>query len=477
VAAPHPTDLPAAALDESFARARAAQGLWANYTLSQRVRLLRRLWSVLERGREELAGVVHEETGKLRSEFELMELGPSRLALKYFTRNAHRLLQDRPAPRPWTLLNKRAYVRWSPRGVVGVVSPWNMPFLLPFSDVMPALLAGNAVILKPSERAPRTALWFARRSAAAGLLPEGLFQVLPGGPETGAGVVERSDLVVFTGGAEAGRSVARAAGARMIPAVLELGGKHPMLVLRDAPLERAAKAAVWGAFANCGQVCVGVERVFVERAAHDAFCALLERETGALRPGLADGWDVDLGRLAGPDRLAVFERHLDDARAKGARVVGGEILDRERLLVSPALVFGAQPGMLVMEEESFAPILPVMAVERVEDALRLANEHPSGLAASVWTRDGRRGERLAALLECGVVGVNDLLTHNAVHSLPFGGWKASGLGVRHSEEGLRMFCRPQSVLVHEWPLGSPEPWWFPYGRLKTRLLELLSRLS
>lgn len=461
---------------ERAARARAAQASWARYTVTQRVRALRGLWDHLMRERGRLAGLIHEETGKPLAEAEAMDIDAAGLVLRHFTQNAHRLLLDAPAPLPWFLLNKEAHVRYAPRGVVALVTPWNMPFLIPFGDMAPALLAGNAVLIKPSEWTTKTALYLAERVRASGLFPDGLVQVLVGDGSVGAEVVRHADMVLFTGSAATGRKVAVAAAERLIPCVLELGGKHAMVVAPDAPLERAVKAAVWGRFANSGQICVGVERVLVHESLYPEFCARLEAEVKALRPGPAGTYEQDLGRLIFPGQAAVVERHLADAREKGARVVGGEP-DPGRGTFSPALVFGAKPGMLVMDEETFGPVLAVMPVRRVEEALVIANAGPHGLAASVWTRDLEKGAEWASLLEAGLVSVNDVLIHYAACALPFGGMKASGLGRRHGDQGLRMFCQEQALVVHEWPLDAPDLWWFPYGRLKSRALAFLSRFG
>ncbi|TPW19045.1 MAG: putA2, partial [Elusimicrobia bacterium] len=365
---------------------------------------------------------------------------------------------------------------YAPRGIIALVTPWNMPFLIPFGDMVPALLAGNAVLLKPSEWTTKTALYLADRMRASGLFPEGLLQVCVGDGSVGAEVLKHADMVLFTGSGATGRKVAVAAAERLIPCVLELGGKHSMVVAPDAPLERAAKAAVWGRFANSGQICVGVERCLVHEDVYPAFCAKLEAEVKVLRPGPAGSYEQDLGRLIFPGQFAVVERHLADARAKGARVVGGEP-DAARSTFSPALVFDATPEMLLMQEETFGPVLAVMPVHRVDEALVIANAGRHGLAASVWTRDLEKGAEWASLLECGLVSVNDVLIHYAACSLPFGGMKDSGLGRRHGDQGLRMFCQEQSLVIHEWPLDTPDLWWFPYGRLKSRALAILARLG
>jgi acyl-CoA reductase-like NAD-dependent aldehyde dehydrogenase len=467
----HPSDVA-----EAARKARAAQAVWARYTITQRVRALRALWAHLMRERGRLAAVIHEETGKPLAEVEAMDVDAAALVLRHFTKNAHRLLQERAAPLPWFLLNKEAHVRYVPRGVVALVTPWNMPFLIPFGDMAPALLAGNAVLLKPSEWTTKTALYLADRMRASGLFPDGLLQVCVGDGSVGAEVLKHADMVLFTGSGATGRKVAVAAAERLIPCVLELGGKHAMVVAQDAPLERAAKAAAWGRFANSGQICVGVERCLVHEAVYDEFCAKLEAEVRALRPGPAGTYEQDLGRLIFPGQLAVVERHLADARAKGARVVGGEV-DAGRTTASPALVFDAKPGMLVLSEETFGPVLAVMKVTRVDEALVIANAGRDGLAASVWTRDLEKGAEWASLLEVGLVSVNDVLIHYAACSLPFGGVKDSGLGRRHGDQGLRMFCQEQSLVVHEWPLDTPDLWWFPYSRLKSRALAFLARFG
>ena len=247
-----------------------------------------------------------------------------------------------------------------------------------------------------------------------------------------------------------------------------------MIVFADAAIERAAKAAVWGAFANCGQLCVGVERVYVEAEAYEPFVEAVRREMAGLRQGLG-GANVDVGRLIFPGGLERVKDHLEDARARGARVIGGDVVDEEKLLINPALVLEADHSMKVMTEETFGPVLPVMKVERGEEAIRLSNRGPYGLSASLWTADLARAERLGTGVEAGLLSVNDVMSHYAVCSLPFGGIKESGLGRRHSDEGLRMFCWAQAVCVHEWPARTPELWWFPYASWKTRLVSWVAR--
>ncbi|MBI4056129.1 MAG: aldehyde dehydrogenase family protein [Elusimicrobia bacterium] len=464
-------------IEHKFHRTREASEIWKKYPLSERIRLLRLVWNQILKRKEDLIAVLHQETGKPVDEIETIEIGGINFIFKYFSRNASRILRDQPAPAPWIFFNKRAYIRYVPRGVVGLITPWNVPLLTPFGDAIPALIAGNAVVLKPSEWTSQTALFIERMFISSGLFPDGLFRVLVGDGKVGEAVIERSDMVVFTGSTRTGRKVAIKAAELLKPAVLEMGGKHPMIVLKDASLQRAVKAAVWGGLANCGQLCVGVERIFVENEIYPSFVDMVRQEVQTLRQGLSISEEVDLGRLIFPSQLEVIRLHLEDAKEKGAEVTGGDILDDKKLMIRPAVVANARPDMLVMQQETFGPVLPIMPVSSPEEALHLANLSPLGLSASIWTSDISKAENLTRHIEAGVIGINDLLSHYVICSLPFGGFKQSGFGRRHGEEGLRQFCQSQSVLIHEWPSQAPELWWFPYERWKTRLISFLNRLA
>jgi acyl-CoA reductase-like NAD-dependent aldehyde dehydrogenase len=460
--------------DEFAAKAAAARraGLvWRRSSPAQRADVLRKVWAELASRRAEAVAVIREETGKPACEAELVEFGSASLLVGYFTANAERLLGERSAWTPWFFANKRASVRRLPRGVVVIISPWNMPFLIPFGDAFCAMLAGNAVLLKPSEWTTRTALWLERAVASTGLLPEGLLTVVPGRAHAGEAVIDASDLILFTGSTAIGRAVASRAAARLTPVILELGGKHPMIVCADAALERAAAAAVWGALSNNGQVCVGVERVFVEAAAHDAFVEKVRLRVAGLRVEAGEG--AELGRFVFPPLLERVQAQLEDARRKGATVIGGDVLDRAGLRMAPALVLNATMDMAVMTEETFGPVIPVMKVDRAEDAVALANAGREGLAASVWTLDSERAARLSESLEAGMIGINEPGTHYALGSLPFGGVKESGMWRRHGDEGLLALTQAQSVIEHEWPADMPDPWWFPRD---PRIVAALRRL-
>ncbi len=475
LAVPSATESTAAETAAKIAAARRAAAVWRRTTIRQRVTALRAVWKALKSRADEIRAVVHEETGKPLIEVDLMELGSASLLVDWMTSVAPRVLGDKAAWKPWSLFNKRAYERRVPLGVIGLITPWNMPFLIPFGDAFAAMLAGNAVLLKPSEWTTKTALWLEAAVAGTGLLPEGLLSVVTGTAAAGERVIDASDMVVFTGSTKTGRAVAQRAAGQLKTAVLELGGKHPMIVLADAALERAASAAVWASCSNAGQVCVGVERVFVEAEAYDKFVELVRPKMAALRQRL-DGRQADIGRMVFPPLIERIQAQLEDARSKGARVIGGEVVDKANLMISPALVLDARMDMRVMNEETFGPVLPIMKVSRAEDAVALANAGSEGLAASVWTTDLAKGERLAAALEVGLAGVNEPASHYAFAALPFGGVKHSGMGRRHGEEGLLSFTQAQSVIVHEWPDSAPDLWWFPYEEGKANFLRRLMGL-
>jgi acyl-CoA reductase-like NAD-dependent aldehyde dehydrogenase len=393
------------------------------------------------------------------------------LEIGYLARRAPRFLRPRRvSARP--LYGKRAKVFYRPRGVVGVISPWNAPLNLAFTDLVPALLAGNAVVVKPSEVTP-----LAVRRAVAALnraLPPDLLQVVIGAGETGAALVDCVDMVCVTGSPATGRRVMERASQRLTPVLLELGGKDPMIVLRDADLERAANAAVWGGCFMTGQVCMSVERVYVERPVFEQFAAKVREKVGALRVG-ANGPrnDVDLGPLTSPRQIETIERHVADALAKGARLVAGgrRIAGRGGDFYEPTVLLDVDHSMSIMSEETFGPVIPIMPVDDAAQAVALANDTAYGLNASVWTRDVRRGIQIARSIDSGSACVNECVVTAGCHDLPFGGVKQSGVGTRHGgAEGLRQFCTPQSMLIERRKRRS-EPAWFPYSARRARLLD------
>jgi succinate-semialdehyde dehydrogenase/glutarate-semialdehyde dehydrogenase len=333
-------------------------------------------------------------------------------------------------------------------GVVGVIAPWNYPLTMAISDAIPALLAGNAVVVKPAELTPFTALWAAEVLAEAGL-PPGLLQVVPGdGPTLGPTLLAEADFVHFTGSTGVGRIIARGAAERLIGASLELGGKNPFVVLDDADLEKTIEGAVRACFSSAGQLCISAERLYVHRAVFDAFLDRFRARAESLVIGSAYDWETEMGSLASPEQLDKVRSHVEDAVAKGATAVtGGHPLpDLGPCFYAPTILTDAKPGMMLYAEETFGPVVAVYPFDTDDEAVALANDSAYGLNASVWTRDTRRGRALARRLRCGTVGVNDpyMATWGST-AAPMGGFGQSGLGRRHGPEGIVKYTEAQTV--------------------------------
>jgi acyl-CoA reductase-like NAD-dependent aldehyde dehydrogenase len=468
-------DLGPAEVAALVARARSAQPAWAALGFEGRGLVLRRMQRWVCDHADEIARTIVSETGKAYEDAQLAEVLYGASAFGFWARQAPRWLGDRKVrTRAVPVQGKRLLVRYAPLGVVGVIGPWNYPLTNSFGDCIPALAAGNAVVLKPSEVTPLTSLLLAEGLRASGL-PEDVFLVATGGGAAGQALVGAVDMIQFTGSTATGRLVAQQAAARLIPASLELGGKDPMLVLADADLERAANAAVYYAMQNAGQTCISIERVYVEDAVHDDFVRRVVARAQALRQDDPRGGPgtVDVGAMTTPEQADLVEAHVRDAVQHGAHVaVGGR---RDGAFVAPTVLTGVDHGMLAMTEETFGPVLPVMRVRDADEAVRLANDSPYGLGASVFTRDAARGEAIARRLECGSVCVNDALINYQALELPMGGWKASGLGVRHGEEGIRKFCAEQAIVVSRLHLRR-DVHMHPYRARTTRALLRAMRL-
>jgi len=454
-------------------QARKTQPEWAGLKVAERGRILARAIPELLARQEEFLDVIVRETGKPRAEALAVELLAACDAIQFYTKRAPKMLADRTVPMH-LLKTKKLRISYRPLGVVGIITPWNFPFMLALSPTIQALMAGNAVVLKPSEVTPFSALLIQDLLRSA-RIPDGLFQVVLGDGETGAALVEAGvNKISFTGSVRTGRKVGEACGRNLIPFTLELGGKDPMIVCADADLERAANGAVYGAFSNAGQVCVSTERVYVVEEVADAFTRKVIEKTAALRQG-ANG-EFDVGPMIWPTQLETVERHVEDARARGAAVhTGGRRNpDFPGLFYEPTVLTGVTQDMMVMREETFGPVLPILRVRDEEEALRLANDSRYGLNANVWTRDRRKGERLAKAVQSGSVVVNDcMLTYGATES-PFGGVKESGIGQVNGEIGLRSYCHAQSIIIDRFGAKS-EVLWYPYSAKKLAWLQRVLR--
>ncbi|MEW6472012.1 MAG: aldehyde dehydrogenase family protein [Actinomycetota bacterium] len=467
-------DTPPAEVARIVADLRAEQPAWEAIGPAGRAVWLQRLRDWCLDNAERITEVIRSETAKPEAEagFE----GPALCdMLNYHAKHAERFLADK-RPRPHNLLTatKRLTTTFRPYPVVGIISPWNFPFTMPGMDAVPALAAGAAAVLKPSEVTPLSALELVRGWAEIGAPP--VLACVTGAGETGAAVVDHVDFVQFTGSTRTGRAVARRAGERLIPASLELGGKDAAIVLADADLDRAVNGIAWGALMNSGQVCVSIERVYVEAPVYEEFVARLVEHVRSLRQGVDEGdFAADIGALATEAQVRIVEEHVDGAVAGGAKALTGGRRTGTGTFFEPTVLVDVDHSMACMRDETFGPTIPVMKVADADDAVRLVNDSPYGLSATVWTRDRRRGETLARRLEAGAVNVNDVLTNLFCQPLPHGGWKQSGLGSRFGgAAGVRKYCRQQVITASLVPTPRRELLWYPYtarrGRLAARLL-------
>ncbi len=454
------------------ARARAAQPAWEALGFDGRAAVLRRAQKWVTGNQDRVVETIVSETGKTHDDALINEVGYAATAFGFWAKHAAGYLADEKVrtSSPF-VLGRKLVVRYRPLGVIGVVGPWNYPLTNSFGDCIPALAAGNAVVLKPSEVTPLTSLLMAEALRECGL-PEDVFLVATGDGATGAALVDEVDMVMFTGSTATGKKIMARAAETLTPVSLELGGKDPMIVLADADLERAADAATYYSMQNAGQTCISVERVYVEAPVYDEFVDKLTRKVAALRQGASSGpGTVDVGAITFPPQLDIVERHVEDARAAGARVlVGGHARTDAGRFYEPTVLVDVDHSMTCMTEETFGPTVPVMKVADAEEAVRLANDSPYGLAASVWTGDAARGEAVARRIESGVVCVNDAQLNYLALELPMGGWKASGLGTRHGAGGIRKYCRQQSLLVTRFVPPVRDLQFYPFRARTTKLI-------
>ena len=441
--------------------ARAAFPAWRATPLAQRLERLARVKDIITEDGEAMAQLISQDTGKPLVDSMITELFSIPLFLDYYAKKAPKILARQRVRTPIVFPGKASYVEHAPMGVIAVISPWNFPFQLSMVPVLSALIAGNTVILKPSEVTPITGDLIDKLMRRVGL-PEGVFQVVQGDGATGAALTRSQvDKIFFTGSVATGKKVMAEAAKKPIPVELELGGKDAMIVCEDANLERAARGAIWGGFINAGQMCISVERLFVRAEVYDEFLRLLERELDRLKVGGPEE-DADMGPMIFPSQLDVVEAHIQDALAHGATLRrGGKRMDRPGQFFEPALLTEITPEMLIYREETFGPVLPILKVRSDEEAIRLANDHQYGLTGSVWTQDRARGLRIASALECGQVMINDVVVAVGNPALPFGGVKASGFGRYHGPEGLLTFTHQKAIMADRGFLSS-EPFWFPY---------------
>lgn len=461
----------------AVSRARAAQPAWAGLPIGRRCAIARRFADLVLERETEILDLVQAETGKSRmSAFE--ELADVALTAAYYARTAARHLRPRHRRGAIPVLTKTVELR-RPQGVVGVISPWNYPLTLAVSDAVPALLAGNAVVLKPDSQTPFTALLAVQLLREAGL-PREVFHVVTGpGATLGTPLIDSVDYLMFTGSTRTGRTVAQQCAARLIGFSAELGGKNPLLVLDDVDLSRVVEGAVQACFSNSGQLCVSIERIYVHDVVHDAFVAEFTDRVKAMRIGPGDDWDIEMGSLISAQQLETVSAHVDDAVAKGAHLLAGGRArpDLGPLFYEPTVLTGVTDEMTLARQETFGPVVAIYRVADDDEAVARANDTAYGLNASVWS--ARRGQAVARRLRAGTVNINEgYAAAWGSHDAPMGGMGESGVGRRHGREGIHKYTEAQTVAeqrvipVGPSPLLSGER----YARLMSRAVGLMRRL-
>jgi succinate-semialdehyde dehydrogenase/glutarate-semialdehyde dehydrogenase len=454
-------------------RARVAQPGWNELGVQRRVAVLREFQRCLHEKKCEIADAITREAGKPRAEALVTEVLVVLDSARFLIENAWRLLQDEEIPHGNLVTKaKRGWLVHEPYGVIGIISPWNYPFSIPATETLAALVAGNSVVLKPSELTSSVALELGSLLHAAGV-PKDVFQVVVGDGATGAALIHSQiNKLVFTGSVATGKRIAAAAAERLLRVVLELGGKDPMLVLDDADVDVASSAAVWGAFVNAGQACLSVERCYVHRSLCEAFLRACVEKTKRLHVGHGQDRETDVGPMIRERQLRVVESHIEDAKSRGARILAGgtRLRGLGANFYAPTVLADVTHDMRIMREETFGPVLPVMAFDSDEEVVRFANDSEYGLAASVWTRDRARGERIARQIQAGTVMVNDVISCFGISEAPHGGWKASGVGRTHGRFGLEEMVRVKYVDSDLIP-GMKKVWWYGYGESFARHMD------
>lgn len=454
---------------------RVAQREWEARGAAGRAKVMARYAVWLGEHRDEIESLLIAETGKSATD-AAQEVPLLIMIASYYIKTMEKALapETRPAPLPFLSIKKIA-VHYRPRPVVGIIAPWNYPVANLLMDGIAALAAGCAVLLKPSERTPLTAELLLKGWLDSGA-PE-VMAIVQGAREAVEAVVDNADYIQFTGSSATGAKVMERAARRLTPVSLELGGKDPMIVLEDADVDLAAHAAVWGAMFNAGQTCVSVERVYVLDQVYDQFVDAVVRDVKNLKMGAGEGHDF--GALIDDSQVAVTDRHVADAVAKGARALtGGQRHEGVGSFYPPTVLVDVDHSMLCMTEETFGPTLPIMKVSSVAEAVRLANDSPYGLSASVFSRDIARAKDVALELDCGAVNVNDVISNLMCTTAPMGGWKTSGIGARFGgADGVRKFCRQEAVVVPRTTVGAGGNYYNNSLKALKRMNTLMTKLA
>ena len=441
----------AAQVDEAVKRAGRIAKTWAKSSFRDRGRILKKATSILAENASYYAQVISRENGKTQLDAMLADIYPSCDVIHYYAENARKFLKPVRVSGNALLPGRKCYYTFEPRGVIGIIAPWNYPFSLCVGPVATAVAAGNAVVLKPASQTTGSGIILKDIFEKAGL-PEGVIQVVTGdGATTGQALVDHpdTDMLFFTGSTAVGRQVNVKAAERLIPAVMELGGKDVAIVTKNANLDRAAHTVVWGSFTNCGQTCIGTEICLVETSVYEAFLEKALRIVRSMKSGSGPG---EVGSMTMASQLKIVEDQVADALDKGADVLTGGKRDTggKGMYYPPTIITGTTGEMKVMTDETFGPLLPIIPYENIDEAIEIADSTPYGLSGAVFTEDMKEGREIARRIKTGAVNINDALITFAIPSLPFGGAKQSGTGRYHGEMGIRAFTNVKSITEFTW---------------------------
>lgn len=452
------------AVEDIVIKSRKAFEKWSKTSLDERLSYIQKAKNYLLENSESIAELITKENGKPLVESISAEILPVLDLMDYYVKNKHQIpTSEKIYLGKWTLLNKTSQIEYVPLGVIAVISPWNFPFSIAMGQIVTALITGNTVVLKPSEHTPLVALEMLNILKKAGL-PENVFNVVTGFGETGAHLVNsKINKIVFTGSVATGKKIMAAASENLTPVVLELGGKDPMIVLKDANLSYTTSGAVWGAFTNSGQVCASIERVYVHESIADEFIFEVVKKTKKLKQGLGLDKDTEIGPMISLDQMNIVKNHVDDARNRGARILtGGERTpDLDGYFFKPTVLTNVDHSFKIVSEETFGPIMPIMTFKDEEEVIRLANDSKYGLTASIWTNDIDRAKAMAPKIEAGTVSINDCVSSFALCQTPWGGGKESGIGRTHGKFGLMEFVEPRHIHV-DGSTNMKKFWWYNY---------------
>jgi acyl-CoA reductase-like NAD-dependent aldehyde dehydrogenase len=447
---------------DAYEKAREKSQTFRKTTVEQRIEEIRKIKRYIVDHMESLVDGLSADLGKTKSEALLMEIFPVLDCIKYYEKNASSILADEKIKTPIALMGKKSYVFYEPLGTVLIIAPWNAPFTLSLIPIISAVLAGNTVIYKPSEIATYSGMLIEKVFKESDVEPDIVTFVYGKGSEIGDTLIEgKPDKIFFTGSTATGKIILEKAAKHLIPVELELGGKDPMIIFEDAYIERAVNAAVWGSLFNSGQVCVAVERIYVQESVYDKFVNRVVENVRNVKQGWDTKGEFDIGCLASEDQVNIVEDHINDAVRKGAKILTGGIRKGKTLFFEPTVIVNVDHSMKIMMEETFGPVVSIMKFTTEEEVVRLANDSLYGLNASVWTTDKEKALRVSRAIITGGVSVNNALMVQANFNLPYGGVKQSGYGRYHGPYGLHTFSNIKAV-INEKGKKPKDINWYPF---------------